>query len=536
MKPSLRSVAGVMWCAAAVGAAAAAVRAETCKLELKRQRLQSPYSFSPGDDAFRPLSPQTFFKQLGLKETGRPDPSAAEFAQVVKKEPAYRSKHPFRGVAKLGVDRYGFALDYVAPTPAAKDTAKDATKDASKGRAGKQEGNRPADGEDADRRGYNRLYFDLNHNGDLTDDKPIEGQPSSGPFPFQMLGQTFPRVDLTAGVDGAKLDYSFFISVSSQTAGDFQYVSIMLMAGAYREGKITLEGRERRVVLIDSNSNGRFDDEATLGDQSADPAVLAGPQGSDQLLLDPDPTQEDYRSLYDVTRSDGRHHVSKRICVDGRLYDLKISPAGDRLTLSPCPLPVGYVTHPSEHFRALLAGDQGVVKVTGGKSKPVPLPEGNWKLLGYTIDLTAARQEAQDAAEKKRKQEEAAGDKPKSSPLLKALANALAGSAAVAPPVNAATLVSAGAGKDPKPLVIRKGETVALRFGPPYKPIVKVEYLQQGAPGEQSQVRLALALIGSAGEQVTDLSIDGRRPGDKPEFTITTGKGEVVERGSFEWG
>jgi hypothetical protein len=535
MKPSLRSVAGVMWCAAAVGAAAAAVRAETCKLELKRQRLQSPYSFSPGDDAFRPVSFQTFFKQLGLKETGRPDPSAAEFARVVKKEPAYRSKLPFRGVAKLGSDRYGFALDYVAPTPAAKDTAKDAGKD----RAGTQDGNKPADGKAADWRGYNRLHFDLNHNGDLTDDKPIEGQSSLGPFDCEMLGQAFPRVDLTAGVDGAKVDYSFFFSVSSQTAGDFQYVSIMLMAGAYREGKITLEGRERRVVLIDSNSNGRFDDEARLGDQSVDPAQQAGPQGSDQLLLDPDLTEEDYRSVYDVTRSDGRHHVSKRICVDGRLYDLKISPAGDRLTLSPCPLPVGYVTHPSEHFRALLAGDQGVVKITGGKSKPVPLPEGNWKLLGYTIDLTAARQEAQDAAGKKQKEQEAAGkkgEKPKQSALLRALAKAVAGSAGVLSPLAAKTLVSAGAGKAPKPVVIRKGETVALPFGPPYKPIVKVEHLQQGAPGEQRQVRLALSLVGSGGEEVTDLLIDGRRPSEKPEFTISTAKGEVVERGSFEWG
>ena len=42
-------------------------------------------------------------------------------------------------------------------------------------------------------------------------------------------------------------------------------------------------------------------------------------------------------------------------------------------------------------------------------------------------------------------------------------------------------------------------------------------------------------VVGSGGESVSNLVVDGYRP-TKPEFTITDPKGEVVEKGSFEYG
>ena len=60
---------------------------------------------------------------------------------------------------------------------------------------------------------YNRLYFDLNHNGDLTDDKPIEAETTPGGvvMPADYSPLQFPCVDLTIDVDGTKLDYVFFL-------------------------------------------------------------------------------------------------------------------------------------------------------------------------------------------------------------------------------------------------------------------------------------------------------------------------------------
>ncbi len=70
--------------------------------------------------------------------------SEHNFDQVVKKEPErYVAKNPFRGVAKLGSKQYAFVLD-------------------------KNDENTP---------GYDRLYFDISGNGDLTGIKPLEGTP-----------------------------------------------------------------------------------------------------------------------------------------------------------------------------------------------------------------------------------------------------------------------------------------------------------------------------------------------------------------------
>ena len=64
-------------------------------------------------------SPQSFFVQTMSESNkvrvyfpGNQDQRKA-FARIVKKEPKYASKNPFRGVAKLGSQEYAFALDYV---------------------------------------------------------------------------------------------------------------------------------------------------------------------------------------------------------------------------------------------------------------------------------------------------------------------------------------------------------------------------------------------------------------------------------------
>jgi hypothetical protein len=83
-----------------------------------------------------------------------------------------------------------------------------------------------------------------------------------------------------------------------------------------------------------------------------------------------------------------------------------------------------------------------------------------------------------------------------------------------------------------KPVAVRKGETVPLPFGPPYKPLVEGRVSRWAAGAEAS---LSMSLVGSGGETVSNLVVDGYRP-PKPELTITKAKGEVVQRGSFEYG
>ena len=82
---------------------------------------------------------------------------------------------------------------------------------------------------------YDRLYFDLNRNGDLTDDKPIEARPRGL---FSGGSAEFPRVDLTLDVEGTKLDYSFFVTAYSP-----RYQGFCLCLGLADGGRLS-RGRD----------------------------------------------------------------------------------------------------------------------------------------------------------------------------------------------------------------------------------------------------------------------------------------------------
>ena len=72
-----------------------------------------------------------------------------------------------------------------------------------------------------------------------------------------------------------------------QSSSNFSYAQISINAAAYREGEITLEGKKRHVVLIDFNSNGRFDDEIKIRENVRGSNGQIYPEQGDMLLLDP---------------------------------------------------------------------------------------------------------------------------------------------------------------------------------------------------------------------------------------------------------
>ena len=65
---------------------------------------------------------------------------------------------------------------------------------------------------------------------------------------------------------------------------------------------------------------------------------------------------------------------------------MKVSPAGDTLTLTPSSAATGNVTNPNGSFCALVYGDKGWLKISATKDAPAVLPEGQWKLYGYTVE------------------------------------------------------------------------------------------------------------------------------------------------------
>lgn len=393
----------------------------------------------PAEYILRLTAPQQFYLQLG----GKGAPNETEFLGLVRKEPKYSLPIPFRGVAKLGSRRYCFALDATDP----KDTA------------------------------YTRLYFDLNGNGDLTDDTPVIAGTPLCPT-ADMAQSLFPRVDLCIDVEGKPVDYSFLLGAMCRRSTTEAYATVSLYSAAVREGTLAQGSRRTRLLLLDHNSNGQFDD--TLSVEPSRRSIAEG----DLLLINPNPKN---RLSADATMGADRNFVSKIVCIGKAFYRMEIPPSGETVKLTPTKLSLGSVTNGSPAYRAVLfSEDYGVLMLAGAKDQKIPLPVGTWKVLNYTIDATG-----------------------------------FAGSAK--------TAVAATFGKNDSTATVREDATAELPFGAPFHAVVTARRTVA------NKVSLSLAIIGAAGEQCTSFYVNGTRP-PQPRFVIKDSDGKVVHQGCFEYG
>ena len=527
--------------------------AETCTLDLKRVDVSNRLSVSGLPMAYlaRSTSPQSFFQQLGGPQGAIVGPSGGsklKFSEVIKKEPAkYVTETPFRGVAELGSQHYGFVLDAAPPSKEDKeeDDKKDAADDKKADEKEKSGGSlvsmlSKAVAQAAPSKPkietvtYTRLYFDRNHNGDLTDDEVIEATTTRA-YSHSMTYSTFPMVELTIDVEGKKLDYAFTFKVYANVSSSFAYANASLNSAAYRDGEITLDGKKHRILLIDFNSNGRFNDTASVNEQVRSSNGTIYPTTGDILYIDPQSTQ-DFRNPYDVTSGGGQFQVGKLIGMDGRFFDLKIDPSGDTLSIDPSDVTVGHVTNANQDFRAIVYGDQGMLQIASDDSGKAPLPAGEWKLLSYTIEQAETAKPAPEAQKndktKREPEEEKDKDKKEEKSLLDVLSSALLKVTPTLRPTPARlSSVSARATTDFKPVTVVEGKSAKMPFGPPYKPKVSAPPIRKG----QSSVSLSMSLVGCGGEVCSSLRVNGGQP-SAPEFTISTKDGEEVAAGKFKYG
>ena len=166
-------------------------------------------------------------------------------------------------------------------------------------------------------------------------------------------------------------------------------------------------------------------------------------------------------------------------------------------------LPCGFVKSPNP-ISAVLHGEQGFVRILAATSESIALPAGEWRLLSYRIDRTPPNE---------RKIPIQVGPFPKDTRTY---------------------LDAGGTGTTPTTRVT-EGNTVPLAFGPPYRALVKRRGQQDYYPSSGGTEMLSLNLIGSASEVCTNVKIHGSNP-PQPSFTIASTEGEIVERGTFEYG
>ena len=478
----LRVCAGLgLLSAAAMLISTAAAAEETCRLELIRMEPQRPGAKLPQNEwPYRNVSPQRFTLSLGAKQAY--NPYDAEFKKIVKKEPEkYVSDRPFRGVAHLASKPYAFVLDKKEESSA----------------------------------GYDRLYFDLNGDGDLTDEKPIDAfepppkkpaaEKADAKKPPHRRGSSaswsyFPRVDILLDVDGKKLDYSFFFSVYRQERNDYSYVMASLAAAAYRRGELTLDGKQHSLALVDHNSNGRYDDVMTMPKISPGARGRFNPSYGDVLWIGAAEADAAGKPAAGHQQPSS-HFLAKLMILDGKYYQAKVSPRGDEIVWRPSDIAQGTVESPHQSCTVALASDQASITLNLEKSKPAAVPAGQWRILSYSITekdwVKPEDKTAKDDKQKPRRQSASS------------------------------SIIVQGTYEMP-PVEVRPGETTELKFGPPFKLVFKVYH----QPGQES---FSMNVVGSQGGAVTSIILGGRRP-PKPEITITDQKGEVVAQGNFEYG
>ncbi len=526
MRKWSRYLAGVI----AIGgwlALASSAGAETCKLETKRLDEVA----AEGSEAQRPaywfqsMRPQTFFMQIGGPDTvfqGSDREGVPEFSKVITKEPsAYHAAQPLKGVAQLGSQYFGFVLDAAAKAdPQEKEAAKEeqggeqAAADAKAARGTNPFALLLGARKESPIIGFQRLYFDVNHNGDLTDDPVVEAM-SVQSLSAQYLHCIFPEVSVKIDLDGVQMDYAFKMTVYSYASSQYSYANASLSAATYREGRMTIDGKDYRLVVVDGNSNGRYDDQSAIDKnvRGADGAVY--PRIGDMLyILDAAGGISGMGNPYDPSSNEVSHYVAKQIGLGGRFFDLKITPAGDQLTLEPSSIPFGYVVNANQGYRAIVYGEQGFLRIVGDESGKAPLPAGEWRLASYTIERTV--------------HEEPAEKKVEQSSLFDALRQLVGGTGSASRSLP--SLVSARGTQDSPAVRVTAGQTVEMPFGEPYRPVVTL-----GGPPQDGHAWLGLSLVGQGGEVCSNMIVNGTRPA-KPKLTISTEAGEVVQTGNFEYG
>ncbi len=199
----------------------------------------------------------------------------------------------------------------------------------------------------------NILYFDTNGNGRLDEEERIEGvQTSQYEVEFHKVPVLFDSPD---GTVTYHMNIRFYSYNEPST-----YVYIM--TGCWYEGTVEIDGQQQRIVLVDSNVNGTFND--TSEDFSYD-----------EIIIGPD-------------ESRFTAYVGRYLEYNDKLYTLNIAPDGAFVELTPAPdVAYGTLTLPKTVSEITVGGTNGQYtrKVTDGQ---ISLPEGSYRVRNWTVKRT----------------------------------------------------------------------------------------------------------------------------------------------------
>lgn len=343
---------------------------------------------------------------------------------------------------------------------------------------------------------YDRVFYDANGNRDLTDDPVIQGKArrSHGAY----VNVEFPIVDATIEHDGRSHPYRFRPSLyaykgdSRETIPAFPGYNLRasLEVQCYYAGDFSLGGKKFFLMLADSNGNGIFGDALSR-------CSNCWSRGRIHLMGD---------TLFLAEGDEPGHHDGVSFGewwrVAGQLVSVAMDPSREKLTLTPVEGPLFSVTLSAEAERVMLVEEKNFKGISCFRpGREIQLPAGTYRFVDYRL----VRKETNGA-------------------VWHVQASTSTGAAPV----------KVGAGRKPE-----------IVFGEPFRPVIEVPDWGRGSRSGRP-VRLNFEVYGVGGETVQEVSLlsgassiplakHGSRP-KEPAYTILTPEGELVRRGTFEYG
>jgi hypothetical protein len=196
---------------------------------------------------------------------------------------------------------------------------------------------------DCSRKGgpYDLLYIDSDFDGSLADEQPIKAEKQPEGYPPEYAVSKFIPVKVVLPWKTGPRAYHMEVRFIDYPYGR----GLVFELACWYEGPVTLDGRELWCTLIDDNCNGAFNDSSSEW-WTADRIRLA-PRG-DRSFDNPESDR--------TTRRVGQH-----VEVDGKLYQLDISPDGAFVEFAPAgEVPTGTVRVAADVDDITLSGKQGM--------------------------------------------------------------------------------------------------------------------------------------------------------------------------------
>jgi len=316
--------------------------------------------------------------------------------------------------------------------------------------------------------GYDTFYIDANLNLDLRDDPKLTAKPGD-PNPYI----NFPAVELTVPYGENRLPYH----VQAKVLARPEYQRIVLTSAAYCEGALTIDGKPRRIVLLDTEMNGCFDGVYKERGRSGDGAIY---YGGDVLLMDQDgdgALRNDYNESREVYR------LGKFLAFGKQLYTIEIDPGGRRLSIDKADTDAGLIVCKAEGASADLVGKAGAIKLN---APAIRVPTGEYRLAGCSFEAKA------DDGVKWR-------------------------------------ICGRGTAKQ-KPLTVAKGKKAILEAGPPLQASMSCQ-----KQGDQREFGLRIEGCGKEIYSAGSFLKNGEST-PEPRIKIADNKGKTVAEGQFEYG